>query len=538
MRIDKHWATVRRQSDITLAWYLEKLAKAQLSLQLNESQMHLVRQVYKEAWQSYLEAAELALNISKQSLSRQYANKLRSPYFNKQIALSYELMRKTYVDKGFISVLGGVTLVSQTGSIKQIYLNSKQTEPVLDMMGSATTLNLGAAFPLFAAVDLIESILGIGENFALVYHASIYQQLCFDFLRGLYPNQKVDPQIFSESSGTAVNSVAIEAASAYAEHLGYSKQSKILAFKGTWSGGFGTAKEASSFGASDQLANKAGLHWVDRCLDIPQTLADEQTVLGIIKQKIARGAISGIIFEKIIGDAGIIELSDDFVAAVVQLCKNAPYGALPIIIDEIQAGNGRSSRNYWSFAHLPVVNSYECLLITTAKSAGGGKPYAYALMPKAVAKAAYPLSMLTTHSGNGPLGRAVTYAHFILQPEIQTLKDESARIVEHELRRGLGLEWRGRHLNIGVTASNGATLELLQHYLYIQYGILAGSFPSTLRFQPNLIEHPDTLVNVLQIIEQAMLEIKSTSNSSQGSLIAEIKEKIRGQKGGGLNIKL
>ena len=55
---------------------------------------------------------------------------------------------------------------------------------------------------------------------ALVYHAGVHQQLCLEVLRDLYPVKSVEAQIFSESSATAVNNIAIEAASAYAEQLG------------------------------------------------------------------------------------------------------------------------------------------------------------------------------------------------------------------------------------------------------------------------------------------------------------------------------
>ena len=536
MNFDQHWETVLKASDETFNWYIDYLASGHKALQLTNAQEKVVRKVYKEAWRQYLAAAKSAYSISQQSLAGNYANEKRSPYFNKHIAQSYKSLRTTYVDKGFISILGGIVLVNQSGSIKQVYLDSLNSEPVLDMMGSATTLNLGAGFPLFAAIDLIENFLGIGENFALVYHSSVYQQLCFDFLVSLYPNQAAEPQIFSESSGTAVNSVSIEAVSAYAEKLGMSKESRLLAFKGTWSGGFGTAKEASSFGATDQLVKKSGPKWIDRCLEIPHNKSGEKRVLSSIKQKIDNGEANGIIFEKIIGDSGIIELSDSFVTEIVNLLKNAPSGRLPIIIDEIQAGNGRSSSNYWSFSHLPEVNAYSHLLITNAKSTGGGKPYAYALMPKVIAEAAYPLSMLTTHSGNGPIGRAVTYAKFIAHPMIKSLKNDSAIAVNHELKRGLGNSWRGRHLNIGLTTSGNEQSELLQHYLYMQYGVLVGSFPATLRFQPNLIEYPGTLTNVIRIIEQAMIDIQSVKPNQQAKLITKIEQKIKGQQGGGLNI--
>ncbi len=536
MTFNQHWAAVRQAADDTLGWYIESLASGHDTLTLSDHQRQFVQQLYEDAWQRYLAAAKQAYDISQRSLNGDYANKQRSPYFNEAVATVYQAIRQTYVDKGFISILGGVTIVNQIGSIKQMYISESESQPVLDVMGSATTLNLGAGFPLFAAIDTIDKLLGIDDNMALVYHASIHQQLCFDVLCDLYPVKSVEPQIFSESSGTAVNSIAIEAASAYAEKLGLKKNSRILAFKGSWSGGFGTAKEASSFGATTQHEKKAGLHWIDRCLEIPQSRSEELRVLAVVEQKVAAGLASGLIFEKIIGDAGIIELSDSFVSELLKLFDNSPHSTLPVIVDEIQAGNGRSSDNYWSFSPESGLTTYERLIITNAKSSAGGKPYAFVLMPKAIAMAAYPLSMLTTHSGNGPVGRAATYAKFVTHPKIQAIKNESAAKIEDELTHSIGQKWRGRHLNIGIITDGSRELELLQHYLYIHNGILAGAFPATLRFQPNLIEYPDTLLNVVKTIGLALTTIKTSKDSPQGNLVAELSNKLAGKGGGGLNI--
>ena len=527
----EHWKLVRRASNDVLAWYLEQLEQSHPDFRLNQQQHAIIATIYDDAWVRYIAAAESARAITAQSLSGSYANPARSPYFNPDAKALYKKMREVYVDKGFISILGGITIVNQIGSLKSVYISDKESQPVVDVMGSATTLNVGAGFPLFAAIDAAENILGIGENVALVYHASLYQQWCFSFLRSLYPNQSADPQVFSESSGTAVNSVSIEAANAYSESIGYDSTSRLLAFQGTWSGGFGTAKEASGFGADKQIVKKTGSRWVDRCLTIPRTPAEESVILEQIQQKITDGTACGVILEHIIGDAGIITLSDDFLVQLTTICKNAPKGPLPIIVDEIQAGNGRSSSSYWSFADVPAFANYAHLIITNAKSAGGGKPYAYSLIPKSIAKAAYPLSMLTTHSGNGPIGRAVAYAKFITHPAIATLKEQTAAGLTARLQQNIGDNWRGRHLNIGITTKTSAQLELLQEYLYIQYGIIAGSFPSTLRFQPNLIEYPETLYATLAIIAQAISDI----NGEHSELLHSVKSKTQ-RSTGGLNI--
>lgn len=533
MNISTHWRKVKAISDEVLEWQLQLLSSAHSSLTLTEDQRAFVIQAYDQAWQRYQAASEQALKISRQALDGEYENTARSGHFNSEVARSGKRIKQSYVDKGFLSILDGITVTKQIGSLKYVYTgNNKPAEAVIDVMSSAATLNVGAGFPLFVAIDTAESLLGINENIGLLYHAGIHHPVYFDYLRSLHPNQASDPKVFSEHSGTAVNSVAIEAAAAHAKSLGLPKTSRLLAFNGTWSGGFGTAKEASGFGAAKQFEDKTGLQWIDRSLAIPHSRTEEDRLLTLIEQKIKAGKVSGIVFEKIIGDAGIIELSDRFVKAMLDLFAHAPNGILPVIVDDIHAGNARSSTDYWSFSKESGLRDYPKLILTNAKSSAGGKPYGFALIPASIVQSAYSNSMLTTHSGNGGVGRAVAFAKFITHPEIVAIKEKSAQNISEVLEQQ-HVKVRGRHFNHGIVANSSNDLEIIQNYLYIHFGILAGSFPSTLRFQPNVIEYPETLVNVATAISHTFEAIKNPDHST---LMQAIKDATQ-ESSGGLNIE-
>ena len=115
---------------------------------------------------------------------------------------------------------------------------------------------------------------------------------------------------------------------------------------------------------------------------------------------------------------------------------------------------------------------------------------------------------------------------------MQAIKNETAAKIHTELAHGIGKSWRGRHLNIGITTKHKDELELLQHYLYIHNGILAGSFPSTLRFQPNLVEYAETLLNTVRVIASALSVIQAGSDL----FAKELRGVLLTHESGGLNL--
>ena len=101
---------------------------------------------------------------------------------------------------------------------------------------------------------------------------------------------------------------------------------------------------------------------------------------------------SAIILEPVLGEAGVVPLSDEFLVAARQLADRT--GAM-LIFDEIQCGLGRTGKLF-AFEHSGVVPD----MITLAKALGGGLPLGAVLTGPALDGVVKPGHHGTTFGGN------------------------------------------------------------------------------------------------------------------------------------------
>lgn len=521
----------------------------------------------------YQEALNESLTLSMQALEGERAYPGRSRWNNSEMDRKQQDATNTFSKHHFASVLDGLVIASHKAGLKELVgPHQKLSDPsqlkIHDTLLSATSVNLGAGFPYTSAIPVMETLMGISDNMCLAYHAGAHQVFGADILKNTYP--KTNPaarevKVVAESSGTAVNSMAIEAVVAYAEkahgqldrwmghnihglgnmsseertealrqarsqmvreivtkhdeldavvntdnptlkdlHVleakGYVKLPKVLAIDGTWCGGFGTAKEGTGFGVAEQ-SELRGARWVDRSLPLP-TAENRQKFLQILREKIASGEAAGIIIEpNIIGDAGIINTDPNLLSEMVAILRKGVNGkSLPVIADCVQQGTGRTGEYYgFEGKEFAALRDYPLLVTTTAKSASNGQPFGFALMPEKIIETAYPLSMVTTNAGNGATLRAALVANFVRRPEIQKIIDKNASIME-QVAKQYGLTMRGTRMNRGINAGSTDAAEYLQWALLLQDGILTGGLPAAVRFQPMLLEHPETIWNLMHVV--------------------------------------
>jgi|GEM_PF-1556115 len=505
----EHWNKINYAGRETLNWFLEGLS------QISDRRL---RPIISEVWEAqlslserlYIDALRLSQILSEQVVANERFNPQRSVWFNPEMAKMIRRARDVFTPQTLVWQLDGIGLLRQRGGLKEVYNASNQgirgqfDGVIHDVLGSATSLNLGAEFPYVSIVSNLASQMGIGDNFCLPYHPGISQIFGAEFLSSLYPNQE-KVYFFGESSGTAVNSAAIEAVCAYGEKVFPGKFPKVLQVDGTWCGGLGTAKEGTGFGVASQAEKRGGARWVDRCLPLP-TAENRELFLKIVREKIEAGEAAGVFLEPIVGDAGIVPSDQQLVKELVRLLQEGVNGySLPIIVDTVQQGSGRTEE-YWGIEHLSELTGYSHLVLTTAKSASNGQPFGFTLIPKSVAEKAYPLSMITTNSGNGGLLRAVTAAKFLQNPRIQSIIDQNAAVID-EITASYGMDLRGRRMNRGIETGSKELMEVIQWHLFIKYGILVGALPQTVRFQPMLLEHPKTIRNITEATCRGIKEV-------------------------------
>ena len=101
---------------------------------------------------------------------------------------------------------------------------------------------------------------------------------------------------------------------------------------------------------------------------------------------------AGIMLECVQGEGGVIPLKPEFVRAAAKLAKEQD---IPLIMDEVQTGNGRTGMLY-GYMHFNIQPD----IVSTAKGLGGGLPIGACLMGEKVQNVLGPGDHGSTYGGN------------------------------------------------------------------------------------------------------------------------------------------
>ena len=101
---------------------------------------------------------------------------------------------------------------------------------------------------------------------------------------------------------------------------------------------------------------------------------------------------AGIMMEMVQGEGGVNPLTPEFVKAAEKIAKEKD---IPLIIDEVQTGNGRTGMLY-AYMHFGIQPD----VVSTAKGLGGGLPIGACLMGEKVQNVLQPGDHGSTYGGN------------------------------------------------------------------------------------------------------------------------------------------
>ena len=101
---------------------------------------------------------------------------------------------------------------------------------------------------------------------------------------------------------------------------------------------------------------------------------------------------AGIMIEIVQGEGGVNPLTKEFVAECAKLADKMD---IPLIVDEVQTGNGRSGKLY-AYQHFDILPD----IVSTAKGLGGGLPIGATLMGEKVQDVLKPGDHGSTYGGN------------------------------------------------------------------------------------------------------------------------------------------
>lgn len=467
---------------------------------LSKDASKIVASEFKILKNNYFSGLQLSKKLAKKALNKERTNKRRLYYFNpvmknyrNKIDLVFPLAAKAWV-------LDGIIIENQIAGLKKLVGMGDAEDYIIDVLGSASSLSLGAHNPWLIKADRLEDYLQIRDNVCSAYHPGLKQVFGLYELSSLYPGLKQSRvTVHSESSGTLVDCIAIESVVSFAEKHGR-KNAKVVAIDGTWAGGYGSAREATGYNVDKQQKERAGKAlWVDRCLP-PPVKKNEEEFLGILKNKIRDHKMAGLYIEPdVVGDLGVITVDANLLEKVKKMLLEAK---IPIIIDCVQQ-LGRSG-GYWGENVETILKNYPYLVVTTAKSASNGLPFGYTIIPKEIADCAYPLSHISTNQMNGPLLRVSIVAEIIKNEKFQQWLQKKSKKIE-EIASEYGFErgeqgLRGKFLNRGIYVDNNETVKLAQIALLIEDGILVGALPEAIRYQPMLCELSESNALIARVL--------------------------------------
>ena len=283
-------------------------------------------------------------------------------------------MSITSIDKEFVSGTYGrfpVELVSGSGSL----LTGSDGKQYIDLGSGIGVTAFG--FQDEAWVNAVTAQLGKVQHTSNLY----YTEPCALLAKALCEKTGMK-KVFFGNSGAEANECAIKVARKYsAEKKGpdcYTIITLINSFHG---------RTLTPLAATGQ----DHFHELFQPLT-PGFVHVPANDIGALEQMLSSVKAAGIMLECVQGEGGVMPLTKEYVQAAASL---AAQQDIPLIIDEVQTGNGRTGTlyAYMQFGIQPDI-------VSTAKGLGGGLPIGACLMGEKVQYVLGPGDHGSTYGGN------------------------------------------------------------------------------------------------------------------------------------------
>ena len=226
-------------------------------------------------------------------------------------------------------------------------------------------------------------IRAVTEQLCTVQHASnLYYTAPDAQLAQLLCEKTGMKKVFFSNSGAEANECAIKAARKYsAEKKGadcYTIVTLVNSFHG---------RTLTTLAATGQ----AHFHQLFQPLT-PGFVHVEANNVAALTQAVAEHKAAGILMEAIQGEGGVVPLTKEFVQAAAKIAREQD---IPLMMDEVQTGNGRTGMlyGYMNFGINPDI-------VSTAKGLGGGLPIGATLLGEKVQNILGPGDHGSTYGGN------------------------------------------------------------------------------------------------------------------------------------------
>ena len=165
--------------------------------------------------------------------------------------------------------------------------------------------------------------------------------------------------------------------------------------------------------------------------------------IAALQAAVAQHKVAGIMMECVQGEGGVNPLTAEFVQAAAGICADQD---IPLIIDEVQTGNGRTGKLY-AYQHFGITPD----IVSTAKGLGGGLPIGAVLMGQKVQFVLGPGDHGSTYGGNPVCCAGALSVIRRMDEAFLAQVEEKSRYVFSQLQGAEGVESvTGLGLMIGI----------------------------------------------------------------------------------------
>ena len=226
---------------------------------------------------------------------------------------------------------------------------------------------------------------------------------------------------------------------------------------------------------------------------VPGFIHVEANNVAALEEAVANNKIAGIMLECVQGEGGVMPLTKEFVLAADKLCKD---NDIPLIIDEVQTGNGRTGKLY-AYMHFGIQPD----IVSTAKGLGGGLPIGACMMGEKVESVLGPGDHGSTYGGNPVCCAGALSVINRLDDAFLAEVQAKSEFVFKALEGAAGVEGvSGMGLMIGIKTVKPAA-EVLSYCT--EHGVLCLTAKDKVRLLPALNIPMDVLREAVAVIKEA-----------------------------------
>ncbi len=323
------------------------------------------------------------------------------------------------------------------------------------------------------------------EQSAKLQHTSnlYYTKPCVDLAEKLCKKTGMS-KVFFSNSGAEANECAIKVARKYSAEKKGDDCYTIVTLKNSFHGRTLTTLSATGQEHYHELYRPLTSGFVSIDADFDEFKKVESNL-----------KIAGIMFECIQGEGGVKNIDETFIK---KISEYANKNDIPLIIDEVQTGNGRTGKlySYMNYGINPDI-------VTTAKGLAGGLPLGATLLSEKVKDVFSYGDHGSTFGGNPVCCAAAISILDRIDDDLLLQVKEKSKYIFDELSNADGIESvSGMGLMIGFKPKKGASHVVNE---CMEKGVLCLTAKDKVRLLPALNIPFDKLKTAIEIIKTSLL---------------------------------